>query len=157
MRVYHGSYTEIPVPDVSHSRRAVDFGPGFYVTPIYEQAKKWAEKFGRRGKSSVISEYEFNENAFSFLKALRFDSYSDEWLNYVIACRKEAVNDDYDIIIGGVANDKVFDTVELFFDGLIEASVAIERLKYEKPNLQICFKTQKAIDNYLKFSGSEML
>lgn len=26
---------------------------------------------------------------------------------------------DYDLVVGGVANDKVFNTVELFFDGLI--------------------------------------
>ena len=44
----------------------------------------------------------------------------------------------YDIIIGGVANDKVFDTIELFFDGLIDKNMAIQLLKYEKPNLQYC-------------------
>lgn len=29
-------------------------------------------------------------------------------------------------------NDKVFNTVELFFDGLIDKKEAIERLRYEK-------------------------
>ena len=44
---------------------------------------------------------------------------------------------DYDLVVGGVANDKVFNTVELFFDGLIDKTEAINRLRYEKQNLQI--------------------
>lgn len=46
---------------------------------------------------------------------------------------------------GGVANDKVFNTIELFFDGLIDKSEAIKRLRYEKPNLQMAFRTAKAL------------
>ena len=53
-------------------------------------------------------------------------------------------------------NDKVFNTVELFFDGLIDKKEAIERLRYEKPNLQICFRTEKALE-FLHFEGSEMV
>lgn len=41
MILYHGSYLEISRPDLVHSRANVDFGPGFYVTPLYEQAVKW--------------------------------------------------------------------------------------------------------------------
>ena len=63
---------------------------------------------------------------------------------------------DYDLVIGGVANDKVFNTVELFFDGLIDKKEAILRLQYEKPNLQIAFRTEKAL-SYLKFERSELI
>lgn len=63
---------------------------------------------------------------------------------------------DYDLVIGGVANDKVFNTVELYFDGFIDKAEAIKRLQYEKPNLQIAFRTTKAL-SYLKFEGSEKL
>lgn len=64
-------------------------------------------------------------------------------------------NDDseYDVVMGGVANDKVFNTVELYFDGLIDKAEAIKRLKYEKPNFQIAFRTQEAIEQYLHFEG----
>lgn len=51
MILYHGSYLEISVPDLLHSRPNVDFGKGFYVTSIYEQAVKWCGKFRRRGKA----------------------------------------------------------------------------------------------------------
>lgn len=53
-------------------------------------------------------------------------------------------------------NDKVFNTVELFFDGLIDKTEAINRLRYENPNLQICFRTEKAIE-LLHFERSEMV
>ena len=42
MRLYHGSYLEIKSPDLLHSRKNVDFGLGFYTTPLYEQAVNWA-------------------------------------------------------------------------------------------------------------------
>lgn len=90
------------------------------------------------------------------LKILRFDTYSEEWLDFVLNCRRGMDQTDYDLVIGGVANDKVFNTVELFFDGLIDKSEAINRLRYEKPNLQICFRTEKALEQ-LCFEGSEHL
>lgn len=58
---------------------------------------------------------------------------------------------------GGVANDKVFDTVELYFEGIISKKEAIGRLAYEKPNFQICLRTQNAIDEYLVFERSYSL
>ena len=61
---------------------------------------------------------------------------------------------DYDIVSGGVANDRVFDTIELYFENLISRSEAIGRLAMEKPNLQICFRRQEIMDNYLKFERS---
>lgn len=45
MTLYHGSYKEITHPDIVHSRNNVDFGRGFYTTPLLEQAQKWSRKF----------------------------------------------------------------------------------------------------------------
>ena len=45
MILYHGSYLDIRKPDLKHSRDNVDFGRGFYTTPISEQAVKWCGKF----------------------------------------------------------------------------------------------------------------
>lgn len=129
MILYHGSYLEIVVPDLNYSRLNVDFGRGFYVTPLYEQAEKWCGKF---------------------------DSYSEDWLDFILNCRSGKDTTDYDLVIGGVANDKVFNTVELFFDGLIDKTEGINRLRYEKPNLQFCFRTEKALE-LLCFEGSEMV
>lgn len=154
MILYHGSYLKIKKPNLKHSRLNVDFGRGFYTTPLYEQAAKWCGKFKRRGKDGIVSCYEFDENTYELLKVLKFDAYSEEWLDFILNCRTGKDTTDYDIVIGGVANDKVFNTVELFFDGLIDKTEAITRLRYEKPNLQICFRTEKSLE-YLHFEGSE--
>lgn len=73
---------------------------------------------------------------------------------FIAACRKERDTSDYDIITGGVANDRVFNTIELYLDSLIGKKEALSRLIYEKPNMQICFRTQTAIDNFLHFKES---
>ena len=84
MILYHGSFLEIVKPDLDHSRPNVDFGRGFYVTPPHEQAAKWCSKFKRRGKDGIISCYEYAESRESELKTLKFDSYSEEWLDFVL-------------------------------------------------------------------------
>lgn len=88
---------------------------------------------------------------------LKFESYSEEWLDFILKCRTGIDTTDYDMVIGGVANDKVFNTIELYFDNLIDKREAIRRLRYEKPNLQICFRTQNALDEYLHYEGSEQI
>ena len=120
MILYHGSFLEIVEPDLIHSRPNVDFGRGFYVTPLYEQAVKWCGKFKCRGKEGIISRYKYDESREDELKTLKFDSYSEGWLDFILICRSGKDMTDYDIVLGGVANDKVFNTVELFFDGLIK-------------------------------------
>ena len=85
---------------------------------------------------------------------MKFDSYTEDWLDFILNCRRGEDTTDYDLVIGGVANDKVFNTVELFFDGLIDKNEAINRLRYEKPNLQICFRTEKTL-KMLHFERSE--
>ena len=145
MKVYHGSYVEVPYPDIIHSRENVDFGKGFYTTPIYEQAEQWAKRFRKQNKKGIVSEYNFSENLLSDVKVLTFESYSEEWLDFILQCRTCKGTTDYDIVIGGVANDRVFNTVELYFDGLIDKVEAIKRLMYEETNLQITFRTEKAL------------
>lgn len=156
MILYHGSYLEIAEPDLVHSRFNVDFGRGFYVTPLREQAAKWCSKYKRRGKDGTISQYVFDQSRETELNTLKFDSYSESWLDFILNCRSGIDETDYDLVAGGVANDKVFNTVELFLDGLIDRTEAINRLRYEKPNLQICFRTEKAL-KFLRFERSEMV
>ena len=154
MRLFHGSKIEVKNPDIYHSRKRVDFGQGFYVTPIYEQALSLCQRYLRIGLDAYISTYDFDEIGLKNCKVKEFDSYSDEWLDFVLNCRKELDKSDYDIVIGGVANDKVFDTVELFFSGMIDKNEALKRLKFAKPNMQFCFRNQSIIEKYLKFRES---
>ena len=152
MILYHGSFTKISSPDLLPSRANVDFGKGFYVTPTFEQAEKWSYKFKKRGQEGIVSMYEYFED--TTLKILRFDSYSEAWLSFILNCRSGNDTSVYDLVVGGVANDKVFNTVELYFDGLIDKSEALKRLRFEQPNLQMCFRTERAL-SCLRFLRSE--
>ena len=154
MILFHGSDRAIEKPDVLHSRKEVDFGAGFYTTPIEKQAKNWCKKFARKGKQGIVSVYDFDESALKIYRTKKFETYSEEWLDFISQCRTGKDLSDYDIITGGVANDRVFDTVELYFEGLISRSEAIGRLAMEDPNLQICFRRQEVLDRYLKFERS---
>ena len=157
MIVYHGSNQPVVSPDVLHSRPRVDFGAGFYVTPLWEQAVSWAGRFKRMGQDAVITEYELDDAALSLPRTLRFDAYSEDWLDFIMQCRRGRKVENWDVIMGGVANDRVFDTIQLFFDGLIDKAAAINRLKYHKPNYQICLRTQAMIDQYLHFVRSSRI
>lgn len=154
MILYHGSKIEVKNPDVFHSRTRVDFGKGFYVTPIYNQAVSLCQRYLRLGIKAYITYYVFDESALKECNVKIFDSYSIEWLDFILSCRKDKDKTNYDIVIGGVANDKVFDTVELFFSGMINKEEALKRLKFAKPNMQYCFRNQNIIENYLKFERS---
>lgn len=44
MIIYHGSTEVVKNPDVNHSYRPLDFGKGFYVTTVREQAERWARR-----------------------------------------------------------------------------------------------------------------
>lgn len=157
MILYHGSTLEISHPDIAFSREKLDFGTGFYTTPLKHQAISWASRFKRTGKNAVINQYEFDESLFKQYKTLEFYSYSEQWLDFVVDNRTQQNVEYFDIIIGGVANDRVFNTIELLIENLINKQEALGRLMYEENNLQICFRNQTLLNNHLIFKGSDRL
>ena len=150
MRLYHASTICIEKPDVLHSRDMLDFGRGFYLTPIREQAVRYAERFTRRGKEAFVNEYELDDETPGFV-IKSFPNYDEEWLDYVSLCRKGKQTVRYDAVSGGVANDKVFNTVDLFFAGIISKEEALGKLRFEKPNHQLCILNGQMLDRHLHF------
>ena len=155
MILYHTSYTEIPHPDLQHSRPRLDFGVGFYLTPLRAQAERYAERFIRRGQKAIMNIYEFNECQEYTRKV--FTAYDGEWLDYITACRKGLPHEQFDIIEGGIADDQVFDTIDLYFTGIYSREQALGELREKKPNHQICITSQAALDKYLHFKSSQRL
>lgn len=153
MILYHASTSVIEFPDVVHSRERLDFGRGFYLTIIREQAEKYAERFLRRGKEAYINIYETCGDLSCFSKK-EFIAYSEEWLEYVMNCRQGRGVDSYDWIAGGIADDRVFNTIDLYFANVINKEEALRRLIYEKPNYQICISNQKLLSECLSFKGA---
>ena len=159
MKLFHGSYLIVEAPDVSFSRDNVDFGKGFYTTPVWEQALSWAARFKRKRGQSVVSVYEIDlEGLHKNAPVLTFDTYSKELLDFIMECRRgKNPGKEYDVVAGGVANDKVFDTIQLYVDGLIDKTAATNRLRYDNPNMQYCFRNQAVIDKYLNFLSGEVV
>ena len=153
MVVYHSSTLSVEFPDVKFSRDFLDFGKGFYLTTIYDQAIKYAQRFKRRKKTAWLSTYELVFNSEEW-KILQFDSYDREWLRFVSDCRTGKDDSDYDLVIGGIANDEVIQTIERYFAGEISENDALGLLKYEKPNNQYCIRSQRMIDKCLKHKNS---
>ena len=141
-------------PLVNVGRKNLDFGNGFYLTDREEQAVSWVSRPINNGKRQFVNEYEFDLRAAinEGFRHLRFDTYDLNWLNFVVTNRKGG-NEwaKYDIIEGGIANDRVFNTIELYSDGLISAQEALQRLIYEKTNNQICILNQTVVDRHLRF------
>jgi len=158
MILYHGSHKVIEKPDISFSRNNTDFGKGFYTTTIKSQAEKWTNRFKSRFGYGTLSVYEVDENELrKNVSILEFETYSVEWLDFITKSRRGELIGDYDLVIGSVANDDVFTTIRLYFRGYIEKEEAIKRLRYEKPNIQYCFRNQEVINKYLKYTWMETL
>ena len=158
IKVFHGSIIEVSKPMVALGRPNLDFGQGFYVTDLQEQAERWAKRMGiRRLTSSVLNIYEFDfESAISTYNYIKFDAYVKEWLDFIVGNRKgKALWKDYDIIEGGIANDNVIDTVEDYLRGRMSAEAALVELSKHQPNNQICILNQEIIDKYLHFVESK--
>lgn len=162
MELYHGSTIAVTKPLVFSGRRELDFGRGFYTTRIKSQAREWASIVASRRKRSsqcIVSIFEFDESVIVSDGYIykNFPNYDMEWLEFIVACRQGNDNTNYDIVEGGVANDQVIDTVEDYENGRITAEQALDQLKYQKPNNQICFRNQEIIDKYLLFTNAEIL
>ena len=157
MILYHGSNIEVPKPNITFSREKLDFGRGFYTTPIKQQAINWANRFKRLGRPAILNYYEFDENLFLKFSVKQFYSYNEQWLDFILANRSGKSVEPFDIVIGGVADDRVFNTLELFIENLINKQEALGRLAYQESNLQICFLNQAIIEEALIFKGSEQL
>ena len=152
MRVFHGSYAAINRIDLSKCEIGKDFGQGFYVTKIKEQAQFWAERKGLRHNNTegIVTEFEFNENAFQYfnLKTLRFDGYNECWLDFVTMNRNTALpqpTHDYDIVEGPVADDKIATRIKDYLKGEISKQQFLEELKFVRETHQICFCTLKSL------------
>lgn len=156
MIVYHGSVEVIEKPDVNHSYRPLDFGKGFYVTTVKDQAEKWARRKQDilDASKAVINEYSFLES-YEDYKIKTFPEDLIEWIDFVCSCRDGNTDYlNYDIIMGKVADDKVFRVVDMYHQGIWDRDRALKEIKVYKTYDQIAFISQNAIDLLLEYKTS---
>ncbi len=156
IEVYHAGTDHVENPNCRRGRINLDFGQGFYVTDMYDQAYNFAKAKSReRKKTALINTYLLDRKGIlSEARTKIFDTYDDEWLEFIVACRAgRLVWKDYDYIEGGIADDRVIDTVNMYTQGFISKERALQNLRYLKPNNQICITNQVLLDKYLKFEN----
>lgn len=150
MLVYHGSNVAVEKPEIRKPNRNLDFGMGFYTTMNAEQAHSFSRIVcNRRGGNSVVSTYNFDhETAQNVLKIKTFSYADEEWFDFVCDKRMGRYKgEEYDIIIGPVANDTVYLTFLGFLAGITSREEALKQLKIRELFNQVTFCT----DNSLKF------
>ena len=158
--VYHGSAIEVSKPLVALGRSNLDFGQGFYVTDLRQQAERWALRIAtRRFANPVLNVYVFDADAArKEYRYLKFGSYDKAWLDFIVANRKgKMLWKGFDVVEGGVANDNVIDTVEDYMRGRMSVEAALVELSKHQPNNQFCILNQEIIDRYLRFVESTNL
>ena len=140
MILYHGSREVVKTPEIRILRYSKDFYFGFYCTLMREQAKRWAVRFSGKG---IVNEYEYVQGI--SLKMLNFPEMTEEWLDFIIDCRR-GKSHDYDIVEGPMANDTIFNYIQDFIDGKISRAAFWELAKFKKPTHQISFHTARALE-----------
>ena len=149
MRVFHGSSLEVRTPEIIKGRFTKDFGDGFYCTKLKRQAKRWAE----RKDTPTVNIYEYAPSP--DLSVLDFKGMTDEWLDFIVNCRK-GVPHNWDIVIGAMANDQIYNYVEDFIEGVITREQFWALAKFKYPTHQICFATEASL-RCLQFIESERI
>ncbi|HIQ99846.1 MAG TPA: DUF3990 domain-containing protein [Candidatus Scybalocola faecavium] len=106
---------------------------------------------GDHGATEVIEKpsVSFSKSYLDFGKGFyltTFQKQAEKWLEFVCACRRGYnIYKNYDIIIGAVANDDVFKTVDMYFRGIWSKEKALAELRYYKMNDQICITKQEVL------------
>ena len=156
--LYHGSTVVVEKPIVSIGRKDLDFGPGFYLTNLYDQASRWAKRIQmiRNADHAVINTYKYDEPV--NCNVLKFDAYNREWLEFIVESRQgKQPWAGYDIVEGGVADDRVIDAIEAFINGYATVETTLSLLIYHKPNFQICILNQDIADKHLTFKSHKII
>ena len=152
IRLYHAGYLEIPEPDVHRGRKNADFGQGFYTTDNLTFASRWVRE--QKGSDIYVNTYELEEEG---LKIKRFER-DAEWFRYVFSNRRSMPDElsEYDVIIGPVANDTIYNTMGIMTSGYLADEEAMKLLCVGPCYYQITLKTLKAAE-HLKFISSATL
>ncbi|MBR5361707.1 MAG: DUF3990 domain-containing protein [Oscillospiraceae bacterium] len=150
MILYHGSTQIVEFPEIRTAKYHKDFYFGFYCTLLPEQAIRWATRFSGTG---ILNEYIYQPD--NSLKVLRFSEMTEEWLDFIAACRLGKPHD-FDIVEGPMANDTIFNFVQDFVDGKISRAAFWELAKFKKPTHQISFHTVRALTTLKFLKGYEV-
>ncbi|MCL1945643.1 MAG: DUF3990 domain-containing protein [Chitinivibrionia bacterium] len=151
MFLYHGTNIKFDKVRIILPNRTLDFGAGFYTTSNKTQAIDWAKVVVKRANfgKPLLNIYEFDENSLQELSVKKFEKPTKEWLDFVCEHRIEKYSDDnYDLIIGPVANDNTMPVLQAYMNAKnkdLYAPVALSEIQAEKLIDQFVFKTNLSL------------
>ena len=152
MILFHGSNVPIENIDLSKSRPFKDFGRAFYLSESERQALEMArfKTLTLWGKETITA---FRVEDMTSLNMLHFDTYTEEWAEFVFNNRDESqqFRHFYDVVYGPIANDTVGVQIRDLRERKISFKKFLENLKYHKGiTFQYAFCTERAISKLLK-------
>lgn len=161
MKIYHGSTVAVRRPSLRYGRYSTDFGKGFYTTTDFEQAARWAHIKKERENSihAVVSIYEIPDNLLenSNIKIMQYNGATESWLNFVVENRKsKSLIHDNDIVLGPVANDKLYATISMYENGDLDVEAAIVQLKTHVLFNQVSFHSKRSMED-IRFLESKIV
>jgi hypothetical protein len=158
MLLHHGSNQEIMSIDLNRCKPFKDFGRGFYLTTIEDQAHTMARRTVRiYGGVPVITSFSFDETALSgdTLSVRAFANPGADWALFVLNNRNRDFvahtdpnsnhDNKYDIVTGPVANDDIAVLFRTFTNGHIGLDSLVKGMKYKKLSDQYSFHTERAV------------
>ena len=159
MRLYHGSNITIDSINLAMCRPYKDFGRGFYLTDIREQAEKMAIRVSKiYGGSPVVNIFEIQDD-FRKIESIKIKDFgaetTEEWAKFVmnnrsriftnvedVLCNKD---NKYDIVIGPVADDNMALLFRQYENEIIDFETLLKGMIYKKTSSQYSFHTEKSI------------
>lgn len=159
MRLYHGSNVDIKEIKLAMCRPYKDFGQGFYLTVIREQAENMARRVAMLyGGEAVINQYDLDEKSLMG-KDLKIKNFgvktSEEWARFVknnrnrkftdVSSPESNIDNKYDIVIGPIANDAMAVLFRQYENGMIDFDTMLKGMEYKETTNQYSFHTDRAI------------
>jgi hypothetical protein len=137
-KIYHGGGCAIEQPEIRISANPKDFGQGFYCTGFQAQAERWSKRY----PVPTVNVYGYAQTA--GLAVLEFDAMNDTWLDFIAECRSGKPHR-YDVVIGAMANDQVWNYVADYLAGILTREQFWVLAKFKRPTHQITFCTPQAL------------
>lgn len=159
MRLYHGSNVDIKEINLAMCRPYKDFGQGFYLTVIREQAENMARRVAMLyGGEAVLNQYDLDEKSLMG-KDLKIKNFgvktSEEWARFVknnrnrkftdVSSPESNMDNKYDIVIGPIANDAMAVLFRQYENGMIDFDTMLKGMEYKETTNQYSFHTDRAI------------
>ena len=159
MKLYHGSLEIVSEPRIITPNRTLDYGRGFYTTTSYEQAEQWVRR--RRGTQhsvGYVNVYELADILPDDIKQLRFETPTEEWVDFVMHNRTErGFEHSFDIVYGPVANDRVYAAFALYESNLLDKEGLIRELRTYELVDQFLFHTEQSLQHLTFIEAKEVI